>query len=192
MPIVALAIEKEVTFQGAANRYSNVYTLDSGLADLSDDWSGVANAIKDIEASVMTSDVTFRGYRVWNLGGSAAERVIVDAGDLAGAGAGGGGNAYMECAVLVRWPLSRSPVLRRRRWLSKWLHCPSLVNSTLDAVKGKTQLAPSDVANIKTKYVDAISDFIAVDGTHFSDATGEVPGEGFVKPWLEHRQFHRG
>lgn len=195
MPIVAVSINKTMPFQGAQEVFSNVYTMDSG-PDLSDDWSGVAQDLADLEQTIHASVVEWQDYRVWNLEGTQIERVIIDAGDLTGEGQLVGDNVYHECAVLVRWPLTRSPVLRRRRWLSKWLHVCALSPSSAESVGGYGPIPQTARDLILNSYAIPLREY-GSDGTagvRFTDGSGERPGAPFIGAdgYLEHRQLHHG
>lgn len=192
MPIVFMQIFKKAPFQGREETFSNVYTLDSGLADLSSDWSGLAETISNAEKAISSADVTWDRYVVWNAG-TPSQSVIVDAGDLSGAGQASGQRMYAECALLIEWPLSRSPVLKRRRVLRKWLHTLVVPADTSSAANsGVVGLTAATRDFVKTNYIDVISGPMGPDGTVLTDTQGERPGEGYVKPYLEHHQFHRG
>lgn len=193
MPVVALSITKRTTFQGASEEFSNVYTLDSGV-DFSNDWSAVANDVADLEKAIMSQQVTFVSYRVWNIGGTPSQNVIIDAGDLTGTGSQGAIPPYKECAVLIRWPLTRSPILRRRRWLSKWLHCVSLPLSSASEANGTLPISQADRDRILANYAVPLGNGPggAGAGVFFTDGLGERPGDPEVFEFLEHRQFHHG
>lgn len=194
MPIVAMSIEKSLQFQAQEERVSNVYTLDSGV-DFNDDWGGVAEAIAGLEASISASDVVARSYTVWNLADAEIDRVIIDAGDINVPGTLPTDSLYKECAYLFRWPLSRSPVLKRRRWLSKWLHTGRSLSGTNAHRSGQAPLTQSEMDNALASYAAPLNNFGTVfpgySSVVFCDAQGERPGAPFMKPFVEHRQFHR-
>lgn len=192
MPIVAMQLNKVTGWQGGQEQFSNVYTLNSGV-DFSDNWRQVAIDLATVEAAVSSTEITAESYTVWNLEGTKIERVILDAGDISVPGTRAPDGLYKECAYLVRWPLSRSPVLRRRRWLSKWVHTGTAFGGTNTHRSGETPLSETAMNSFLDSYARPISSGAAftLPGVVFCDGNGEEPGEPFMKPYLEHRQFHR-
>lgn len=196
MPLVFMQITKACFFQGKTEEFSNVYCLESGV-DISDDWRAVAEKIANLEKSIMHEGARWVRYTVWNATGSKNDRIIIDAGDLDGTGTLPDPGVYRECAVLVTWSLPRSPVLKRYRRMSKWIHCIGGGPANIDsAPRGDIQLPQAFRDSIITKYAEPMRDLSSLPApfntVEFRNVDGTSPGAPAVHPWIEHRQFHEG
>jgi hypothetical protein len=187
----AIQIVKETSFQGAAEEFSNVYTLSTEFAEGFNDIAAI-DAIVAIERAVFGTSVNFRQANSYDLGPINAANVMREVKDLSGTGAVSGNACYKECAVLFTWELPRSLILRRRRIGRKWLHVcmvPSGIASPGAFLDGSAIIP----AAMRTFYLDNYA--IPLTTGTFGGADFASAGDPFTSPavndYLEHRQFHR-
>lgn len=192
----AVEITKEQSFQGAAEEYSNVYTVYTNVVEDFDDVAAI-NSIVALEKAVHFAPVRFKSASTYGIDGPDITNVMREIVDLTGNGERTGGIIYAECAVLLQFALPRSLILRRRRIGRKWLRLGGLsTNSSsgtgsaqVGVVAGSMPLQTADITPVMTFANGLINNqhgggTFASSGDPFTDPT--------VFPYLEHRQFHRG
>lgn len=188
----AIQIEKEMSFQGVLERFSNVYTFDTGTLESFND-ADIINRLVQLEKAVHGTKVSFKQGKSYGIAGPNLGNVMREIIDLSGTGAVAGSTIYPECAVMIAFTLPRSPILKRRRVGRKWLHVgqlPSLGSATDDVQKGIAQL-PADVQNFYlTNYATPLVTEAWSGGATFASNTDPFTSPD-VHNWLEHRQFHR-
>lgn len=204
MALRFFSIEKEVSFKGRLERFSNVYCYDTA-ADTEAELREVCAEIISLERPLFRNIVSFVYQRVYtdqSLLGLAGGTMYISE-EIPGRPLGtmaSGFHTYPECAVTVRWPLAKRDIQfgpgqkRITPYLRKWLHVCTVGSNTGDSVEaalGRGQLSTSyreAVAAYANGVLDAIHGSLLV-----SPATGEPPvGPPVVNPYLEHRQFHQG
>lgn len=198
MPLRMVAVEKEATFQGRTERWSNVYCYD--MADVSiSAQEALQDAVVAAERPVHATSVTFKRTRLFtteglNLGDSGIMYSIMERNTPGTMGATGTGSFYKECAVLIKWPLPRMVKalggLGRQRSLKKWIHMGGGGPLSASEMTGEVALGSTAKAPFLT-YAAAVR---TPNGAKLvSPADGAEPSDtAIVHPWLEHRQFPRG
>jgi hypothetical protein len=183
-----------MSFQGHAEDFSNVWTVDTALAESFNDVATI-NQIVAFEKALHTNHVSFIRASSYGIGGTDAGNVMREILDLTGLGTVSPGNdLYRECALRVTFELPRSLILRRKRTASKWFHLGAIPNVTgwsSGMASGATILTPG----VQTWFTNLWN-------THNMDDTlagggvlavgGDPYGPPVVSPYMEHRQFKRG
>jgi hypothetical protein len=125
MPVFAVYIEKEVDYFGGSQVMGNTYHYQTDPLEPFND-AGFAAAVADAEKTVTSSQVRFTGWRTWGpTDGPVIDSIIRDSGPLSGTGSQAAQvGMYAEACALFAWPLPRSPVLNRKRWLRKFIRMP--------------------------------------------------------------------
>lgn len=199
MSLRFVAIEKEMTFQGRTERWSNVYCFDTNAADETA-YAALVTGVVNAEKPVHASNVSFKKGRVYTTSGLNG---ITDPGnmyyvtDLTAVGTGvnsGSGAMYRECAVLVKWPLPRKVgllgSLGRQRSLKKWIHPGAGLSLTTNEIEGTAALSSTAKAPFVT-YASAVQ--VPVSGSQIVSPDGTLPNAAAqIHNYLEHRQFPRG
>lgn len=193
-----VSVEKEMSFQGRTERWSNVYCMEMSDVSVSAH-EAIQDALVAAERPVHGPDVKFIRTRVYTTKGLNG---IGDSGDMysvmernvQGTGSGGTFIPYRECAVLVKWPLPRKTKigggLGRQRSLKKWIRGVAGTGIGVDQASGVNPLQSATTTIFQT-YAAAVegaanSDLVSPDdGATKSDAVR-------IHPYLEHRQFPRG
>lgn len=130
MAVFAVYIEKETSYRGEQKSFGNTYHFETSPTQVFND-QAVADQVKALEERVTSNKVTFTGWRTWGpTDGPAFENVIRETGELSGTGTNPSPSGmYKEACVLVVWPMPRSEVTNRRRWLRKFLRMGSVGTS---------------------------------------------------------------
>lgn len=193
-----ISIEKEATFQGKTERWSNAYCYETA-ATTDAEYSTLIDAIVAAERPVHAPQVSFKRasvYTTQGLNGPADLGSMYFVKDLSVVGtaiASGGGTMYREAAVLVKWPLPRKQKatgLGRQRSLKKWIHTCSVMGFNTAVNQGTEALTSTEKGPFMT-YAASIGG--PVTGTTLVAPDGTPPsGVAQVHDYLEHRQFKRG
>lgn len=122
MAVFGLQTRKEIQYQGALSPFGNTYHFETLAGQVFND-SAVADQVIALERNVTSSRVRFTGWTTFGpTDGTALENVIREDGivNLSGFGSLQNG-VYNECCSLIVWPMPRSPILNRKRWMRKFL-----------------------------------------------------------------------
>ncbi len=192
MAVYALYIEKEVDYFGGRKVMGNTYHY---LTDFGEPFrdAAVAQEVADAEKLVTSSDVEFTAWRTWGPSdGPVIDNIIREGGELTGNGqAFPAPNMYREACALFVWPLPRSPVLNRRRWLRKFIRIPGAPDGAFPAAvaSGQAAMLPASQALLVSSYADAVLT-VNIEGHQLCTSTGDVPnGPAEVRPYLFTRQI---
>lgn len=197
MPLRLLSIEKEATFQGKTERWSNVYCYDTNVSTASE-MTALVNAVVALEQPIHGTVVAFKRARIYTRQG-------LNAGDpgnmyhvqeLTAAGTAtypGPYPLYRELAVLIKLPMARKVFaggqLGRQRSLKKWYHpCTSFHLSSTGIMEGTATIG---TVAAYTTLMSGIQ--VPVSGSQLVSPYGDPPNAaGQIHGYLEHRQFPRG
>ncbi len=193
MPQAQISITKQGPWQGGFEKFSNVYTVTSASLT-SAKLRTTAQKILDIEQNVHAENVEFLEMRAYEFQGTPQENTtfFIEEGEFANGERPPSPGLYAETALLVKFPLGRAPVTNRKRQLMKWLHLYNLPGTVFgDAMEsGTVRLNLSVFDYMRTNYILPL---LGMPGDVFLSApNGDIPGDGQVHPFLEHRQFHKG
>jgi hypothetical protein len=198
VPLRFVAVEKEhPSFQGKTERWSNVYCYEMPTVSIAAH-EAIQQAVLDAEKNVHATDVKFVRTRVFTT-------------DATEFGPGGGTmysiverntfgtlptslRPYLECAVLLKWPLPRKTLLGgglgRQRSLKKWIHPCSGGFMNASELAGFSPLSQSAKDHYAT-FAAAVR--TPTGGSLVSPSDGAEPSSPvIVHPYIEHRQFPRG
>lgn len=198
MSLMFVAIEKEASFQGRTERWSNVYCYESS-ASTESAYQALITGVLNAERPVHANTVSFKLARIYTtegLNGLTDPGSMLAAAELSVVGTGvnsGTGQCYRECAVLVKWPLPRKQFtfsVGRQRSLKKWIHmCGTLALSSAN-MEGTSQIVGTALTPFAT-YASAVR--VPASGSLLSSPDGTPSTDNaIVHPWVEHRQFPRG
>jgi hypothetical protein len=193
-----VAIEKESTFQGHTERWSNVYCYDTAVSTAAE-MTGLINAIVAAEQPVHATSVSFKRGRIYTrqgLNGPGDSGVMYHVLELTAVGTAaivGSLTFYKELAILIKFPLPRKNLgggaLGRQRSLKKWIHPCTSSGIGTGPMDGSQPLSP--VPSQYTTYGSAIQ--VPVAGSQLVSPDGTLPNAAaVVHPYVEHRQFPRG
>jgi hypothetical protein len=198
MPKRFVSVEKESTFQGRTERWSNVYCYEMPTVTVAAH-EAIQDAVLAAERPVHGPNVTFKRTRVFTTEGlnTGDDGIMYSIMERNAAGTGtnsGSGSMYKEAACLVKWPLPRKTLplggLGRQRSLKKWIHPCSILAFTALEATGEQALTTTAKAPFVT-YAAAVR--TPTGGSLVSPADGAEPSDtAIVHPYLEHRQFPRG
>jgi len=193
MAVFAVYIEKEEDYFGGKKRFGNIYHFETSPGQIFDD-DNIANTVANLERKITSTEVDFVAWRTWGpTDGPVIDSIIREEGVLSGTGLGtSSGSMYREVCFLVTWPLDRSAVLRRKRWLRKFIRVPGLPTIALpsNVVAGVAALSAAAIADVNSNYTDPMNSIGTVDPLRLCTALGDVPnGPGTVRPYLFTRQI---
>lgn len=193
MAVFAVYIEKEVDYHGAMRPFGNTYHYSTQTGEPFPD-DELARFVANEERLVTASDVRFVRYRTWGpTDGPIFDNVMREEGTLNyfGAGADPSG-AYREACSLVVWPLPRSPVTNRRRWLRKFLRLGFGSGSAPGptVIEGSAPL-PADAIASLVAYGDAVRSpgALGLEDSLCTEDGAEPNGPTEVRPYLYTRQI---
>lgn len=151
MPIYGASVTKSSTFQGATEKWSNVYhyscaaALDATLCD------NLIDQIATAEKLIHTSVATFEDGRVWEVGGTPAENETISIRDLSGGGSLTSGTViFKEATVVVRCDTNRNTSTGKRIYLRKYYHSLALPVADTTAGIGAAVLASGNKTPFQT------------------------------------------
>lgn len=134
MATYGLRIIKSSPYFGSNEQFGNTYHYTTQIGEPFPD-EELALYIREAERLVTANDVNFIGWETWGpTDGSLFENVMRDQGvwNIPGAGTPQSG-MYREVCALVTWPIPRSPLLNRRRWLRKFIRLPAFPGASVGA-----------------------------------------------------------
>nr|CRY95240.1 hypothetical protein [uncultured prokaryote] len=197
MAVFAIYIQKEARYFGQLRTFGNTYHYEVSDVQTFDD-RVAAEYVADAERAVTNSDVTFLRWQTYGpTDGSQVDNVMREDGELTGSGqhlveAG----LYVEACVLVVWPLPRSPVTNRKRWLRKFLRSPGFgVDLGGTRAAGQDALTAEHIAELQDEYASVVTTNIGPSGTldaTICTADGVQPNaDPIVRPYIYTRQIGR-
>lgn len=194
MPVVAVYIQKEISFEGAVRPFGNTYHYLVDDMNTLDD-AALAAEIANQEKSITSLSVTFKGWRTWGpTDGSDFANVMRDSGLLSGVGsAAAATGSYREVCGLIVWPLARSETTNRRRWLRKFIRQMNLGTTlTANQLQGTDPLTSTQITSINTAYTDQVLNNGPSAAYDLCTEEGDVPiAAGTVRPYLKTRDIGR-
>jgi hypothetical protein len=194
MAVFAVAIKKSVVWRGGGAEFSNVYHYNTNVGQTFED-RVVIDALVAAEKTIYDQGVSFVSARTYGpTDGTQADNVMREVVDLGGKGAAfDSATNYREGAWLIQWPLTRSPVLKRKRFLRKWVHTrySSLFNA--DGVSSGATAAPFAALQPLRDYAAVAAEPRIGAGTYnlCTKKGDQFQAPAVVFPFYEHRQFGR-
>lgn len=194
MAVFAWSIEKEGRYFGQPVRFGNTYHYLTDLVEFARD-AEVAQQLIEAERQVLASDIRVVGWKSWGpTEGTEFANVMREDGvvDLPGLRTPLPAQ-YMESCALVVWPLPRSPVTNRKRWLRKFLRKASSGFETDPVIAGKDPMDSGARDFFNGNYIEAVTTIATIDGTkQLCTEDGTLPnGAGEVRPFYYTRQIGR-
>jgi hypothetical protein len=196
MALHSFSIDKDVSFRGGKERYSNVYTYDTGTGPLN---SSEAEIILDqlvaAERKVHAPAVTFKQGRAWGPLGNPATSATILLKDYAGAGTfPSSGLIYRESCVVVAWECARNSATGKKVYLRKYLRCAALDSGDPLEMTGEAPLGSGTIAAFKAyaDKVDVLTNTIGSNINLLRSPSGNPirdADNGRVLPYLHSRQF---
>lgn len=192
MAVFALYIEKQLPYFGGMEVFGNTYHYSTQAGEPFPD-ADLALFVAQQEQAITSSRVDFVGWRTWGpTDGAIIDNIIREAGEFSFPGLGpANAGAYNESCSLPTWPLPRSPVLNRQRWLRKFLRL-GFGASTLSAgaLEGSAPLPPANQAEI-IAYADAVRSppVLGIEDSLCTALGVEPNGPSTVRPYLFTRQI---
>lgn len=188
MPVFAVYIQKVTSYFGELRVLGNTYHYRTNFLEAFRD-ELVAQQCATAEKNVTTSDYLFQRWQTWGpTDGDKFENVMREDGELSGSGAlSPPTGQYAELCSLVVWPLPRSPVTNRKRWLRKFLRGGLGVSSPgTGALRGATELPTAALDALRT-YANDVRDQ--------GDFDNPVPlttedGTGTIEPGFARRYYY--
>lgn len=195
MAVFAVYIEKETAYFGAVVKFGNTYHYETTPGQTFNDET-IATEVATAEQQVTQANVSFVGWKTWGpTDGTKLANIIRASGEFNFNGFSATNTSlYKEACALVVWEISRSPVLNRRRWLRKFLRCPSSPGGSLTAasVSGSDPIG-STIQQALVDYGNAVKNVgPATDPlTLCTEAGDQVPigTDAQVRPYLFTRQI---
>jgi hypothetical protein len=197
MPVSGISIEKEVTWRGNPERFSNVYHYwhsSISWATITDaEWLSFVTQIVNAEKAIHSTLVTFKIARIFGpTDGSEAANVMQYITDLTGNGSlPSTSKIFGELALVVQWPMERSS-LGRKRFLRKYLRTFSYGTGTAPEVNSGGPLSSTPLPGLAATYAAAVDDLSWAYGGTLCAANGDGPNDAaYALPYLHTRQFRR-
>lgn len=197
MARIGVSIEKDVSFQGKAERISNTYHYEHGAAMTDADIRDLVAELVTDEKQVHSGDVSYKLARVWSAGGTPAQNDQLALIDLAGTGSMAAPvQMAAELAVLVEWECAREDLRGRKVYLRKFIRSQGLGTNDLGATLQRFALPAAELARFNT-YADAVESYTtAPTGTLFAlvSETGRAPigvGVGRADPFVRNRNIRK-
>lgn len=125
MATFAVSIRKQSQYFGELRTFGNTYHYSTDVGEPFDD-EAVATSVAIAEKEITQSTVEFIGWESWGpTDGAPLANVMRASGEFDGFGEGvASPGTYKEACALVVWPIARSPVFNRKRWLRKFIRVP--------------------------------------------------------------------
>lgn len=194
---IAIAIEKETSWHGNLERFSNVYHYETDFTVNATNAGACIDALVTFEKPVHGSTVTFKTGRLWTTGGTPAQNETLLIKDLSGAGTLAGSIVlYKEAAVVVQSYTGRNSTTGKRIFLRKFIHaCILPTGATSFMGDGSGSLDATRKAPFLT-YGDQIQEVVPAAGQLM---TLEAPSGANLSPsapvsvldYVTVRQFRR-
>ncbi len=192
MATFAVYIEKEIDYFGGSQRMGNTYHFQTQTLEAFND-ATLAEYLAAEEKKVSSPAVRFVGWRTWGpTDGPVIDSIIRDEGPLSGVGTGNSATGiYAEACSLVVFPLPRSPVLNRRRFLRKFLrHSFGIGALTNEIAQGADPLPAGNIASLLSYANNVATPPTLGTGRSLSNSLGVVTnGPPEVRPYLYTRQI---
>lgn len=193
MATFAVYIEKRMRFKGTDNTFGNTYHYEQETTDPFQD-VGVINAVADAEAAIMDQSVEFVRGTTWGpTDGPEVDNVIRETVELdqVAAFAAPTTFAYRTCALLVSWPMPRTEVLNRRRWLRKFIRPVGGLDLTSEQKAG-VEPVPQEVKDfVLSNYAEPIRVVTLSTATLANEQGVEHNGAPFVGDFVTTRQVDK-
>lgn len=191
MAIFKVAIEKEATFQGKVERWSNVYTLTREGSATDTELEAMADDLVSQERAVHSNQVSYKKARVWDVGSPPNYMRVSKDLNVTG-GMTTSSPIYRECAVMISAPLPRRFGVFRslRRDLRKYLHTCHSHGQDAAGATAPTAAAGSDAQ--MTTFMGILLTGTTGNFEHCAPNGDQPTGPWVQAPYLEHRQFPRG
>lgn len=194
MAVFAVYIKKETEYQGGLREFGNTYHYRTNSGQVFND-ENVINSVADAERAVTSDKVTFVQGTTWGpVDGPQFNSVMRGSVELSGTGnSPSPAGMYKEACILAVWPMERSALTNRRRWLRKFLRMATIgVSISAEEASGSAKIQESDLDIFVSAYVDPVTVVggLAGDGYELCNEDGQIPNApGLVRPYYYTRQI---
>lgn len=192
MAVFATRIIKEAEFQGAMRRFGNTYHYNAPLSAPFNDQE-IGEGLADLEGTITSSSVRFVGWQTWGpTDGDAVDNVMREDGELDFTGDGmAQTDVFREVCMLLVWPLPRSEVRNRKRWLRKFIRMAAPSDNDLSAgvYAGVDPIDSNAVSSVEASYLEPVRSTFFADLELSTDDGTETTGPGVVRPYMITRQI---
>lgn len=190
--IYGVAINKEVSWRGRMETFSNVYHYNFINLDEQGARQLVLRLI-EIERPVHSTEVRFIEGRVWSAGGTPAQNDMIGTFDAVPGTTGiasQNSSFDREACMVVAFETNRQDSRSRRIKLRKWLHTCSPLGSPAEFQAGTQQMA-SGTRTILRDYATEVLDPLAgtVTGNLCAPSGADANGTIEVFSYVEHHEF---
>lgn len=196
MAVYAFHIQKEMDYKGVREPFGNTYHY---LEGPDDEWgetefSDLGVAVARLEQAYMPGGVAFTQFTVWGpTDGPENENVIVLTQDLDfnGTQTAVEPTTFRTTAALVYWPIPRSPVHNRRRWLRKFFRPIEGVTADENFWNGTGTIPDDEREQFVDDYVNACRTVATGGGNGelCSEDGAVTTGDGGVRRYATTRQI---
>lgn len=195
MAVFAIHVDLEGTYFGQTQKWGNTYHYKTNTAEPFRDQEFALQVI-DAQRRVTPSDVKFTGWQTWGpTDGPMFDNVMREDGQVNDFGIGTpNAGQYVESCILAIWPMSRSPITNRKRWLRKFLRSGTTNLGLNDAtISGKAAITAGGLTDIRDNYIIPVTTLEAATGAvQLCNEDGDEPNDpGFARPYLFTRQIGR-
>ncbi len=194
MSVFAVHITKKTQYAGGLREFGNTYHYRTLPGQTFQDVD-VINEVAAAERQVTSEEVTFvRGVTWGPTDGTKFDNVMRETVDLTGPGSSPSPEGmYREACILAVWPMPRSPVTNRKRWLRKFLRMGTIGTSiSPQEASGAAALSFADRALFVSGYVDPVTQVGGPSGDSYElcSEDGDLPNKpGLVRPYYYTRQI---
>lgn len=195
MAAFAIYIEKSFIYEGSEQVFGNTYHLQADGIEPFDD-EAASLEIAAAERAVTELRVNFKRWVTWGpTDGPEIDNVMRADGALAGTGAVNFSDPlYASSCIIVRWPLPRSPVTNRKRFLRKFLrNAVGVGTANPGLAEGRNPLS-ADAITAMLAYATDVRTVVTASGTYeLCNERGDVAtlDTPVVNPYLQTRQIGR-
>lgn len=197
MPVYAVNIQHRFDYRGETQNGGNTYHYEFG-SDVPGDnqtFESLADEIAVIHANIIPSTLDIGRVSIWGpTDGPEADSVMVydEIDGRSGVVGAALTPAYRTVAVLCVWPLPRSPITNRKRWLRKFLRPVDAFEFGNDELAGRASIQGGIGDTMLQEYLQAITTPATTNGTvDICTADGTLPtADPVYRDFLRTRQVN--
>ena len=194
MPVYAIYTNKRAFYRDHEEDMGNTYHYKFPTPATDEELTEVLDRIITLEQSITPNEINFIGGTAWGpTDGPEVDSVMrIDVerdltGDLLEQFA-----SYATASLNIRWPLPRSPLLNRKRWLRKYMRQCGVPSVTSREAQGRDPISAAAKGDISSRYVNSIHPlgFTSLPDLSLCTADGvEALGPGVVRNFYTTRQM---
>lgn len=194
MAVFAVHIKKRTQYAGGPQEFGNTYHYRTDLGQTFLDEDVIAEVVA-AERQITSQDVTFVQGTSWGpTDGPDFDNVMRGSVELSGTGnSPSPPGMYREACILAVWPMERSPVTNRKRWLRKFIRMASIGASiSPEEASGAVAIQAADLSVFASAYVGPVTAVGGASGNAYElcSEEGVLPSAaGLVRPYYYTRQI---